>query len=186
MEEIKVKREFLEALLDDEIELWNIANNSCHTKLMENYQRTIDQINSLLKRYTEKIKPNKSKVFLGGTCNESTWREEIIKKLETNFFNPVVDDWTPDCQKEEYRQKNEECNIHLYVITKEMTGVFSIAEVIDSVHTKGITTVFHVVPEGFSDGQLRSLTAVGDLIIMRGGYAHIDNDLQKTINKLND
>ena len=34
------------------------------------------------------------KVFLGGTCNDSLWREELIKKLEIDYFNPVVDDWT--------------------------------------------------------------------------------------------
>ena len=32
------------------------------------------------------------KVFLGGTCNESTWRDELIKKLKIDYFNPVVDD----------------------------------------------------------------------------------------------
>ena len=59
----------------------------------------------------------KNKVFLGGTCNESTWREELIPLLKTDYFNPVVEDWTPECQAEEERQKNEECNYQLYVIT---------------------------------------------------------------------
>ncbi len=35
------------------------------------------------------------KVFLGGTCNESTWRDRLIKLLKINYFNPVVKDWTP-------------------------------------------------------------------------------------------
>ena len=33
------------------------------------------------------------KVFLGGTCNESTWRNELIPLLENagvEYFNPVV------------------------------------------------------------------------------------------------
>ena len=75
------------------------------------------------------------KVFLGGTCNNSTWRNELIPSLEYNgipYFNPVVEDWTPECQAEEYRQKEEKCAIHLYVITGEMIGVFSIAEAVDS------------------------------------------------------
>ena len=42
------------------------------------------------------------KVFLGGTCNESTWRDDLIKALKINYFNPVVEDWTPDCQQEEF------------------------------------------------------------------------------------
>ena len=32
-------------------------------------------------------------VFLGGTCNGSTWRDELIPMLEVSFFNPVVPDW---------------------------------------------------------------------------------------------
>ena len=39
------------------------------------------------------------KVFLGGTCNGSTWREELIPILEINYFNPVVSDWTPEVNK---------------------------------------------------------------------------------------
>jgi len=48
MEEIKIKREFLEELLDDEIELWNLANNRGNDRLMGNYQKNIDQIKALL------------------------------------------------------------------------------------------------------------------------------------------
>ena len=48
MEEIKIKREFLETLLDDEIELWNLANNRSNDRLMGNYQKNIDQIKALL------------------------------------------------------------------------------------------------------------------------------------------
>ena len=39
------------------------------------------------------------KVFLGGTCAESKWREKLIPLLKCDYFNPVVDDWTPECQK---------------------------------------------------------------------------------------
>jgi hypothetical protein len=45
------------------------------------------------------------KVFLGGTCNESTWRTELIGMLNgIDYFNPVVDDWTPAHQDEEIMQ----------------------------------------------------------------------------------
>jgi len=43
----------------------------------------------------------KVKIFLGGTCATSTWREELMTKLNTErveAFNPVVPDWTPECQ----------------------------------------------------------------------------------------
>ena len=49
----------------------------------------------------------KKKVFLGGTCNESQWRTALIPMLHIDFFNPVVDDWTPECQTEEIKQANQ-------------------------------------------------------------------------------
>ena len=45
------------------------------------------------------------KVFLGGTCAESKWREKLIPLLKCEYFNPVVEDWTPECQKIEEEQK---------------------------------------------------------------------------------
>jgi len=107
-----------------------------------------------------------SKVFLGGTCNDSTWRDELIPLLKIDYFNPVVEDWTPECQTEEYRQK-EICDIHLYVITPKMTGVFSIAELVDSSNKNPKGTVFMIMSKDgdkeFDEGQLRSLHAVGNL-----------------------
>lgn len=34
----------------------------------------------------------KRKVFLGDTCNGSTWRNKLIPLLEIEYFNPVVED----------------------------------------------------------------------------------------------
>jgi len=104
-----------------------------------------------------------ARVFLGGTCNETTWRDELIKLLEIDYFNPVVADWTPEHQKIEIEEK-EKCNIHLYLITKEMTGVFSIAEAVHSAHNKNVVTLLHIMPSGFDSGQLKSLDAVIDLV----------------------
>ena len=75
------------------------------------------------------------RIFLGGTCAETTWRNELILELEKvgiEYFNPVVDDWTPECQAIEEYEKNDRCNVHLYVITPEMQGVYSVAEIINS------------------------------------------------------
>jgi hypothetical protein len=127
-----------------------------------------------------------NKIFLGGTCANTTWRNELINKLNNiPFFNPVVEDWTPEYQAIERQEKELECNIHFYCITKEMQGVFSIAEVVDSVHNKSKTTIFHVIPAGFNKGQLKSLQAVVDLVNSRGGIAYIDSDLSRSANVLN-
>lgn len=73
-------------------------------------------------------------------------------------------------QKHEMEVK-EKSQIHLYVITKEMTGVFSIAEAVNdawisslSDNMNPIFTIFYVVSEGFSEGQIKSLSATVDLL----------------------
>jgi hypothetical protein len=126
-----------------------------------------------------------SKVFLGGTCADSNWREELIKMIQIDHFNPVVDDWTEDCIEIENVEKESLCNIHLYVITYEMQGVYSIAEAVQSSVTKGISTIFHVIPKGFGLGQVKSLDAVCGLIRNNGGIAYIDNDLSRTARVIN-
>tara|TARA_R110002167_G_scaffold33374_1_gene107233 strand:+ start:493 stop:888 length:396 start_codon:yes stop_codon:yes gene_type:complete len=126
-----------------------------------------------------------SKIFLGGTCNNSTWRNQIEKLVQVAMFNPVVDDWTEECQAIEMDEKENKCDIHLYVITSQMIGVFSIAEVIDSVHNKTKKTLLHVIPDGFDKGQLKSLQAVVNLVKLRGGIAYIDEDLNRTTRVLN-
>lgn len=129
----------------------------------------------------------KTKVFLGGSCNNSTWRDKLIPLLiknNINYFNPVVEDWTPECQKEEYRQKENECNVHLYVITKEMKGTFSIAEAVDSAWQDRVITIFQVIPEGFDSAELKSLKAVSELISKRGGYGYISNDFDFILTKI--
>lgn len=135
------------------------------------------------KSNAEKLTMNK--VFLGGTCNETTWRDDLMKVLGVDSFNPVVDDWTPDCIDLENDQKSRVCNIHLYVITSGMTGVYSIAEVVQSSLTKGKTTILHVMPEGFSQGQLKSLQAVCGLVRLNGAIAYVDDDLHRTARVIN-
>jgi methyltransferase-like protein len=121
----------------------------------------------------------KNKIFLGGTCNNTTWRNELIKYLKYDYFNPVVENWTPECQQEESIQKEYECNIHYYHITSKMTGVFSIAEVIDSVHNKEKITILTVDRDGFDEFQIKSLQAVIDLVNLRCGTAMFQNDMKK-------
>ena len=117
------------------------------------------------------------KVFLGGTCNESTWRNELIKLLEIDYFNPVVDDWTEECYQEELRQR-EICDYCLYVITPRMKGVYSIAEVVDDSNKRPEKTIFCVLSTDLSDtghvkmfdiGSLKSLDKVGIMVEKNGG-----------------
>ena len=113
------------------------------------------------------------KVFLGGTCNDSTWRDTLMPMLDeigVEYFNPVVDDWTPDCMAEELRQR-EACDICLYVITSEMTGVYSIAEAVDDSNKRPNQTIFCFLEPEFSMGQVRSLGQVAAMVSGNGGTA---------------
>ena len=109
-----------------------------------------------------------AKIFLGGTCAESTWRDELIKLLEIDFFNPIVPDWTPECQAEEIKQR-ESCDYVLYVITSEMEGVYSIAEVVDDSNKRPEKTLFCFLEEGFHEGQIKSLNQVSKMVKDNGG-----------------
>lgn len=107
----------------------------------------------------------KTKVFLGGTCNNSIWRDKVIPKLTIDYFNPVVDDWTPAHQEEELRQR-EECDFVLYVITPRMTGVYSIAEIIDDSNKQPDRTLFCFLEKDKADVEenvpLHKLTKILD------------------------
>lgn len=138
------------------------------------------------------------KVFLGGTCNESKWREDLIPLLTIDYFNPVVEDWTEECMKEEIRQR-EECDFCLYVITPRMTGVYSIAEVVDDSNKRPLKTIFCVLESDtnpmqnlteiqlpklqFSSGQIKSLNQVGRIVTANGGVYY--NNLMDVATFLN-
>lgn len=110
-----------------------------------------------------------NKVFLGGTWNGDTWRDELIPMLKIPYFNPVVEDWNEESRAEETRQKDL-CGIHLYVITEKMTGVYSIAEAVESAHRDSVVTLFTFYPSSFfSFSQLASLEMVAEMIRKHGG-----------------
>jgi len=122
------------------------------------------------------------KVFLGGTCNNSKWRDDIISKLKIDYFNPIVKDWTHECMEEEIKQR-QNCTYCLYVITSEMTGVYSIAEVIDDSNKRPRKTIFCFLEEGFNEHQKKSLKQVGTMVQDNGGLFF--NTIEKVINYLN-
>lgn len=127
------------------------------------------------------------RVFLGGTCNESLWRKELISQLQIEYFNPVVDDWTPECMAEELRQR-ELCHYVLYVLTPKMTGVYAVAEVVDDSNKRPERTLFCVLARDadllFTGGQLKSLDQVKNMV--RDNGAKVFDCLKCVAKYLND
>lgn len=91
-----------------------------------------------------------TKVFLGGTVNGSTWREHLMPLLKVDYFNPVVEDWTPECMAEEVHQRaiSDYC---LYVLTPKMKGVYAIAEVVDDSNKRPQKTILCVLNDDDGD-----------------------------------
>lgn len=128
-------------------------------------------------------------VFLGGTCGKSTWRNELNKKLNESVdsFNPVVPDWTPECQAAEDEHKLND-DIVLYVITPETKSPYSISEVTRSSITQPERTMICVIPEAngvvFEAHELKAWTKI--LKDCRKDGATICNSLEEVAEKLNE
>ena len=124
------------------------------------------------------------KVFLGGTCNESTWRDELIPMLtNVDYFNPVVEDWTEECMVKEIEERKT-CDYCLYTITPRMMGVYSIAEVVDDSNKRSEKTIFAVLDSDIGeDGNIitwgkaekKSLTQVAKMVERNGGHFFMGN-----------
>ena len=65
---------------------------------------------------------------------------------KVDAFNPVVDDWNEQAQaNEDWHKANDD--FCLYVLTPEMTGIYSIFEVADDSNKRPEKTIFCVLPE---------------------------------------
>lgn len=111
-------------------------------------------------------------VFLGGTCSESTWRDELMTMLDSakvDAFNPVVDDWNEEAQaREDFHKANDD--FCLYVLTPEMTGIYSIFEVACDGCKRPDRTIFCVLPE--RDGKTFE-------VFLQKNFTKIKKDLRK-------
>jgi len=126
------------------------------------------------------------KVFLGGTCNGSLWRDDVIKKLKIYYYNPVGDEWTPEMMEEELRQRAES-DFCLYVLTPKMNGFYSVAEVVDDSNKRPAKTVFCFIKNDeentFSEVQVRSLEQIRKMV--KGNGATCFDTLNEVIDFLN-
>ena len=113
------------------------------------------------------------KVFLGGTCGSSKWRELVKPRLLIEYYDPVcVGEWTHVAYLREL-QERETADFVAYVITPKMTGVYSIAEVVDDSNKRPAKTLFCFLEADdemvFDRAQLKSLKAVATMVKNNGG-----------------
>ena len=112
-----------------------------------------------------------TKVYLGGTCNKSIWRDIVIQGLKIDYYNPMVPDRTSRNEEEEVRQRME-CDLILYVITPKMAGFYSIAELVDDSNKRPKDTYFCYLirdeQDTFSNDQIYSLQSIAKLVRSNG------------------
>jgi hypothetical protein len=117
------------------------------------------------------------KVFLGGTCNGSLWRDDFIDFLNVDWFNPVVDNWNNAAYKRELQEREQDA-VLLYCLTPLAEGYYSIAEVVDDSNKRPKRTVMLVKEtdggQAFTPHQLKSLKAVAKMVETNGGAVFWD------------
>jgi hypothetical protein len=130
----------------------------------------------------------KLKIFLGGTCPSKNfdYRKELIPMLENegfSYFNPIVENWTEENQKKEEEEKIYN-NIHLYLISPDVIGMYSIAEMFASLfhygeNKKVIFVLMKSIGKNYvmNEDTYKNLESVGKLFSECGGlFYKIDSN----------
>ena len=108
-------------------------------------------------------------VFLGGTCNDSHWRDEFVKHIKSNltWFNPVVKDWNENAKQIEDEQKKHS-RYKFYCLTPKQIGFYSIAEITEDAIVNSKETILCILNEDgdvkWTPGQKKSIDAIEFLI----------------------
>ncbi|KAK7867197.1 hypothetical protein R5R35_008388 [Gryllus longicercus] len=118
------------------------------TELKRCYERGIPrpiQLSRLLERDGEDKKRRnrrvsripKYEVFLGGSCNPTTWRHDIaipmLKRLGITYYNPQVSHWGPELIELEHQAK-QNAAVLFFVIDNQTR---SVASIIEAAHMSG-------------------------------------------------
>lgn len=137
-----------------------------------------------------------NKVFLGGACNPTTWRQDIaipmLEEAGCPYFNPQVDDWS---ERHEALQKQgvkggmmeleagekTSAYVILFVLDKQTRGIATINEAIEFIttsHQKVVLVMDYVPTDLVVEGQEINVAEAMDINIARAelmGYAKAHN-----------
>jgi hypothetical protein len=86
--------------------------------------------------YASPSNRSEPRVFIGGTCGGSTWRNSLISTLENygiDYFNPATDDCTEESYQQEAYERSHDMVV-VYVLSNDMEGIYTIGEIIDDCH----------------------------------------------------
>lgn len=126
---------------------------------------------------------SKQFVFLGGTCAGPDYRKVLIPKLKVEYFNPVVENWTPaDADKE--NEAKETAFVNLFVLTPAAVGSYSVAELVEVAITSNRPVLFAFVTlndQAWSEHQQKSNVQIARLLAKHKAIQCEDLDHVATI-----
>ncbi|XP_039288243.1 uncharacterized protein LOC111044525 isoform X2 [Nilaparvata lugens] len=117
--------------------------------------RLLDQNGVERKRKTRRMPKviAKDEVFLGGSCNPTTWRQNVaiplLEKLGITYYNPQVEEWSADLLELEHVAK-EQASVLFYVIDSQTRNI---AGVIEAAHLAGARRKLVLVLDKYQPGQ---------------------------------
>jgi len=126
------------------------------------------------------FKKRRWEVFLGGSCNPTTWRKDlVIPTLESagiSYFNPQVDEWSPDLIVVESRAKKW-ASILFYVIDGATRAMSSMIEVVELICSKRliVLTVIDIQDGTVINGQAVTGRELKDLNRTRAYLSDVAN-----------
>lgn len=96
------------------------------------------------------------RVFLGGSCNPTTWRKDvaipILEAAGVSYYNPQVDDWSPELVDIEAKAKAEAETL-LFVIDSQTRAIASILEATEMiVEGRDVVLVINQIADGTEIG----------------------------------
>lgn len=85
------------------------------------------------KKYTEGQQIECCDLFLGGSCNPTTWRFDTaipaLLEAGVSFFNPQIENWSKTFEEDIERRAKETAYGFIFVIDGQTRGVASLFEV---------------------------------------------------------
>ncbi|XP_043668708.1 uncharacterized protein LOC122629390 [Vespula pensylvanica] len=88
-------------------------------------------------------------VFLGGSCNPTTWRSEIaiptLQRLGITYYNPQVSQWGPELIAQEYEAK-QTARVLLFVIDNQTRNSAGIIEAAQLAATRSESLILVIYP----------------------------------------
>ncbi|CAI5722074.1 hypothetical protein KXD40_004546 [Peronospora effusa] len=152
----------------------SIVNGTSDVALASEGKTVTSRLTRKTKSLSERLEPVTSEclmdiaIFLGGSCNPTTWREDIAMPMldaaHVRYFNPQVDEWFEELIEIETKAK-ETAQIMLVVVDKLTRCLVSINEAVEFI-CRGRKVMLVVEDIGEGDkiaGKLLSKMELADL-----------------------